>query len=356
MSGRRYRGSGHEGAPVDRNPGAEHRIPKARREEGLRLKVTAIAWNVVWEVVRFLPERVAFGMAAVVAVPFRLLAGTQRRQVRRNLARVCPEASESELDRLVADAFRSYSRYYVESFRAADLTTDAVDERTTTEGFEHLDGVLEHGRGAIVLLAHHGSWDVAARWAESNAYHLAVVAEVVRPRALFKKFVRLRESVGLEVVPLRRGDDLAGRLSTVLEANHLVGLLSDRDLTGRGPIVSLFGEPSRVPHGPVVLSRRTGAGVVPITMAQRPGRRWHLKALPPLDVSQGTVEEACQVVAHGIEDIVRSDPAQWHAFSPVWLADLPAHRRGDVPAGLLDHGLDDGPDDGLEPHDMGDTG
>jgi lauroyl/myristoyl acyltransferase len=311
-------------------------MPRDPREEGLRLKVSALVWHVVWEVVRMLPERAAFGLAAAAALPFRLVAATQRRQVRANLARVSPEASEVELDRQVVEAFRSYSRYYVESFRAADIPADVIRRRVTTEGFAHLDGVLDRGRGAIVLLAHHGSWDIAARWAEIHGYHLAVVAEVVRPRTLFEKFVRLRESVGLEVVPLRRGDDLAGRLAAVLEANHLVGLLSDRDLTSRAPIVSLFGEPSRVPYGPVVLSRRTGAGVVPISMLQLPGRRWHIRALPEIDVSQASIEDGCQAVAAGIEAIVRTDPPQWHAFSPVWLADLPPHRRGDVPEGLID--------------------
>lgn len=341
MTGRRYRGSGHAGEPVDRNPGAAQRIPRDPREEGLRLKVSALVWHVVWEVVRTLPERVAFGLAAAAALPFRLVAGAQRRQIRANLARVSPEASEAELDRQVVEAFRSYSRYYVESFRAADIPDEVIRRRVTTEGFAHLDGVLDRGRGAIVLLAHHGSWDIAARWAECQGYHLAVVAEVVRPRTLFEKFVRLRESVGLEVVPLRRGDDLAGRLAAVLGANHLVGLLSDRDLTSRAPIVSLFGEPCRVPYGPVVLSRRTGAGVVPISMLQLPGRRWHITALPEIDVSQGSIEDGCQAVAAGIEAIVRVDPAQWHAFSPVWLADLPPHRRGEVPEGLLDDA--DGP-------------
>lgn len=336
MTGRAYRGSGHAGEPIDRNPGAAQRIPRDPREEGLRLKASAVVWHVVWELVRLLPDRVAFGLASAVALPFRLAAGKQRRQVRANLARVSPDASKEELDRQVVEAFRSYSRYYVESFRAADIPPQDISRRVTTEGFAHLDAVLDRGRGAIVLLAHHGSWDIAARWAECHGYHLAVVAEVVRPRTLFEKFVRLRESVGLEVVPLRRGDDLAGRLAAVLKANHLVGLLSDRDLTSRAPIVSLFGEPSRVPYGPVVLSRRTGAGVVPIAMLQRPGRGWHIEVLPEIDVSQGSIEDGCQAVATGIEAIVRVDPPQWHAFSPVWLADLPPHRRGDVPEGLLD--------------------
>ncbi|HVL98505.1 MAG TPA: phosphatidylinositol mannoside acyltransferase [Egibacteraceae bacterium] len=322
----RYRGTGFPGQPVDRNPGAHERIPADPRPESLALRATAVAWNLVWEAARRVPEPAAHAGAALAAGLAYRIAGRMRRQLTANLARV---VEPHELDRTVRAAFRSYARYWVEAFRAADLDADDLDRRTTTNGFGPLDAALDEGRGAVILLAHHGSWDVCAQWGETHGYHMAVVAEVLRPRALFAKFVRLRETVGLEVVPLRRGEDLVGRLGRVLAANHLVGLLAERDLTGRGPVVRLFGEDARIPPGPVVLSQRTGAPIVPATMLQRPGRRWHIEVLPPLDVTGLGVEEAAQRVAGALERIIRLDPAQWHAVQPVWLADLPEHRRGD---------------------------
>ena len=321
----RRRGSGVPGAPVERNPGAAARIPADDRAEGLRLRAQALIWMVAWEVARRLPERVVFRAADLGGRVGHRCARAARARVRRNLGRVVDSAV---LDTAVRDAFRSYARYWAESFRAADLEPADVMARTDVVGFGHLDATLDQGRGVIVLLAHHGSWDVAAAWAEAQGYHLAVVAEVLRPRALFARFVALREAIGLEVVPLRRGEDLVGRLRSVLEANHLVGLLSDRDLTAAGPVVELFGHPARIPPGPVVLSKRTGAPIVPITMTQEPGRRWTVTCLPPLDVSSGTIVEGCAAVAAAIETLIRVDPAQWHAFSPVWLEDLPQHRRG----------------------------
>jgi phosphatidylinositol dimannoside acyltransferase len=323
-----YRGSGWPDQPVHRRTGALGRIPPDHRTEGLRLRVMARVWNAAWEVFRRLPEPVAFGIATLLSRLFCRLNRESRQRVRRNLARIVPP---EDLDRAVKRAFRSYARYWVEAFRAADLDPDDLDARTTTNGFEHLDKALEAGQGAIVLLAHHGSWDMAARWGESHGYHLAVVVEVVRPRKLFEKFVRLREEIGLEVIPLRRGDDLAGRLVEVLADNHIVGLLADRDLTGRAPVVEFFDERARIPYGPVVLSRRTGAPIVPVTMVQRPGRRWHIEAFPAVEVAGPSVEEGCQAVAHALEDLIRTAPMQWHALSPVWLADQPPHRREPPP-------------------------
>lgn len=324
MRAGRYRGSGWPGVPVDRRPGAAERIPPASRPENRGLRLRAFVWNLVWELARRLPGRLVFAIADVVGrLAFRLTPRS-RQQAVSNLLRVEGLAADpDEVIELVRGAFRSYCRYWAEAFRAADIAPADLDARTTTEGLDHVDAALDQGRGAIVLLAHHGSWDLAARWAETHGYHLAVVAEIVRPRKLFEKFVRLREQIGVEVVPLRRGEDLAGRLEEVLAANHLVGLLSDRDLAGNGLPVRLFGEPCRIPHGPVTLARRTGAPILPATLRQQPGRRWHLQILPAIEVADAEVDEAARRVAAGLEAIIRTDPAQWHAFSPVWPTDRP---------------------------------
>jgi phosphatidylinositol dimannoside acyltransferase len=323
-----YRGSGHSGQPVDRNPGAIGRVPREVEPEGLRLRLVGLVWEIAWELVRRLPEAVVFTAADLGGQLAHRFARALRAQIRRNLARA---VSHDRLDETVRAAFRSYARYWVEAFRCADLEPEDLDRRTTTAGFEHLDGALRSGRGIVVLLAHHGSWDVAARWAEAHGYHLAVVAEVLRPRRVFDKFVALREAVGLEVVPLAKGRSIATRLAQVLAANHLTGLLADRDLSGTGPVVTLFGEPSRMPRGPVVLSQRTGAAIVPITMLHRPGRRWHLQVLPVVDVSGLELSEAAQRCAEAIEQLIRLAPEQWHAFSPVFLADQEGSGMGVVP-------------------------
>ncbi|MFO8074925.1 MAG: phosphatidylinositol mannoside acyltransferase [Egibacteraceae bacterium] len=326
MSSRRYRGSGRRGEPVDRRRGAEGRIPAPRRPERAAERARGVLWSGVWELARRLPEPVAFGLADLAGRLAHRLAPATRRRVRANLAHV---VDADDLDATVAAAFRSYARYWVEAFRAADLDPGDLDRRTTTDGFAHLDAALEADRGVIVLLAHHGSWDIAARWAESHRYHLAVVAEVVRPRAVFRRFVRLREDIGLEVLPLHRDGDVTARLVRVLEANHLVGLLTDRDLTGRAPEVTLFGGRTRVPLGPAVLSRRTGAPIVPITLLQRPGRCWHLQVLPAIEPGQAGVRELHAAVLAALEALIGLEPAQWHAFQPVFGDAGPAGPSGE---------------------------
>ena len=46
--------------------------------------------------------------------------------------------------------------------------------------------------------------------------------------------MRQREAYGIEVLPLRSGSGVGRRLAGYLEKNWIVGLIADRDLSGRG--------------------------------------------------------------------------------------------------------------------------
>lgn len=322
--GYRYRGSGHPIAPVRRNHGAVGRVPPPRTAETLQQRLNGRLWTGAWETARKIPAPVANGLWRLGGRAASHLGDDD--MIRRNLARVVPS---SVLDQTVKRAYASYARYHAEAFRAADIDPAWLDRRTTTGGFEHLDAVLDEGCGAIILLAHHGTWDIAALWAESHGYHLACVAEVLRPRRVFHKFVEMREALGLEIVPLRRGDDVTGRLLQVLAANHLVGLLSDRDLSGRAPLVDFFGEPARIPAGPALLSKRTRTKIVPITMLHRPRMRYHLQCLPGFDTVDLTPREGVQRTAYALEELIRLAPHQWHAFQPIFEADRVEQPRGE---------------------------
>ncbi|HEX2263782.1 MAG TPA: phosphatidylinositol mannoside acyltransferase, partial [Pseudonocardiaceae bacterium] len=75
--------------------------------------------------------------------------GVGARQLRRNLARVVPDATSVGLDALVRDGLRSYARYWQETFTLPCADHDALLERLggAMEGVDHLNRALARGRG-----------------------------------------------------------------------------------------------------------------------------------------------------------------------------------------------------------------
>jgi KDO2-lipid IV(A) lauroyltransferase len=282
------------------------------------------AYKTAAELARLAPGPVA-SMAArgLGRAAYRVAAG-RRAQVERNLRRVDPTLTGRDLGRLARQTFESYARYYEESFRLPGTSAAALDAGFTHEGYEHLDAALTAGHGAIMAMPHLGGWEWSGFWlTQVKGVPATVVVEQLEPTALFEWFVDLRRSFGFEVVAL--GPDAGVATARALKANHVLGLLCDRDLTGTGPEVEFFGERTTLPGGPATLALRSGAPLLP-TAIYFDGPRRHGLVLPALDTTrQGKlrddVQRVTQDLAHALEGLIRRAPEQWHLLQPNWPSD-----------------------------------
>jgi phosphatidylinositol dimannoside acyltransferase len=298
-----------------------HELPPPPPET---LKQRAAYWQYrsVWEAAALLPDVVARRLPARIGASWARLASTgQREQVRANLARIVPDASAGDLDALVRDAYVSYARYWLDSFRLHTMSADDVLAASTDEGLAHVDAVRDSGQGGIFATGHLGSWDVGAFFTSQRRWGMVVVAELVEPRRLFERFVELRRRAGIDVIPLVRGGDMLDQLEArVTEQGQLATLLADRDLTRKGPIVEFFGEPCRLPPGTAALARRTGRPVCAGAFLTR-GHGFHGVVHPPFEIAELSVYDGTQVLATELERLIRRAPEQWHVFVRNWLAD-----------------------------------
>lgn len=303
-----------------------------RRAENWRHHAAYLGYTAVWEATARLPEAVAWRVPDRLGDAWYRFGGrARRRQVRLNLSRACGHPPADVLEEVTRRAYRSYARYWVDAFRAHTLNADDVRARSGERGLGSLDELAASGRGGILATGHIGSWDLGAFYATQRGWRLVVIAERLRPRRLFERFVRLRETLGIDVIPLERGADTIGQLETEVRDGAIATLLADRDLTGRGPVVEFFGEPCRLPPGPAALARRTGRPVVPGAFFTTPGG-WVGIAHEPIDVANVDVETGTQRIASALEGLIGEAPHQWHVFVPNWLAerepDHPAVRPG----------------------------
>ncbi len=295
--------------------------------ESLRQRAGYWGYRSAWEGVAHLPAPVADpAPAAVGALWHRFGSDDQQAQLRANLTRVMDHPDPSDLDRAVAAAYRSYARYWMDSFRLHTMDPATVVANSTGHQLELVDEMVAEGDGGILATAHLGSWDIGAMFTTQRHWNMAVVAEVVQPRRLFDRFVQLRRRAGIEVFPLVRGGDMVDRMAGAIERGGLATLLADRDLGRRGPIVEFFGEPCRLPAGTAVLARRTGRPVATGAFLARDPGQWHGHIHSRIDISGLSVVAGTQAIAHELEGLIRQYPEQWHVFVPNWLVDRePAH-------------------------------
>ncbi|MDP9297758.1 MAG: phosphatidylinositol mannoside acyltransferase [Actinomycetota bacterium] len=220
------------------------------------------------------------------------------------------------------DAFLSYARYWYDAFHATRLTAEEIALRFHVEGREHFDRAFDRGKGLIAALPHAGNWDVAGRWLQVEGIPMTTVAEQLKPERLFRLFCDHRESLGMDIVGLDSEGRVGHRLARALAANRLVALVADRDLTGRGVEVEMFGRPRKLPAGPALLALSSGAPVVVCALYDE-GNDWRLIIGPTLE-ARGTGNRKADVmtltrqIAEEFERAISAAPSQWHLFQQGW--------------------------------------
>jgi phosphatidylinositol dimannoside acyltransferase len=270
-----------------------------------------------------LPERTGRRVFETLGrVAHRRLHGV-RATVAANQARVLgAEPSDARVDHATREAFELYARFWFDAFRIRTMPEKEFNERIVVFGVENIDRALEAGKGCICALPHMGNWDAAGHWFGANGYRIAAVAEELRPPRLYELFLRHREELGMRIVGLTREGHVGQQLKQLLSENWMVALVADRDLTGRGTEVEMFGATRRVPAGPALLSLSSGAPLVVCPVYTRDDG-WEVRIEEPLEIERtGVIREdvaaLSRLMAERFERAIAAKPTDWHMFQPAW--------------------------------------
>jgi phosphatidylinositol dimannoside acyltransferase len=281
------------------------------------------AYGLGWALTRWMPEPVAQAAFAQVADQVWRRRGRGVRRLQANLRRACPDGSAADIERLSRAAMRSYLRYWCEAFRLPVWSREQVFERVVVHDEHVLRDAYARGRGVVAPLPHLANWDLAGAWACLSGTPLTTVAERLEPERLFRRFVAYREGLGMEVLPLTGGDAPLRTLFDRARAGRLICLVADRDLSANGVEVDLLGHPARLPAGPAMVARTTGATLMPVTLAYD-GPRLHITMHPPVEPVAG--RDGVRIMTQGVADAftagIRAHPQDWHMLQRVFVEDL----------------------------------
>jgi phosphatidylinositol dimannoside acyltransferase len=273
-----------------------------------------------------MPGPMAAAAASSIGFTASFANAERRAMIERHIQRVNPALRGNSLRVAVQQAFDSYAKYYMESFRLPGLTKRTVDRAFSVDGFQHIPDALALGNGCIFALPHLGGWEWAGRWMTDQGYKLTVVVEALEPPELFEWFADLRKDLGMTVVPT--GPKAGPAVLKALKANEIVCLLCDRDIERNGVEVDFFGERTTLPAGPATLGLRIGAPILPVGVYFTNSYNGHHALVrPPVSAVRSggglrdDVARITQSLAHELEFLIRRAPEQWHLFQPNWPSD-----------------------------------
>ena len=209
------------------------------------------------------------------------LSPKHRRLVTRNL-RIATAAGnpDAALTRSrVRETFVRAGGNLLGSIRAGTMQPEELREHFAVEGLEHIRRLIDARRGFVVVWSHMGNWEVLAQLVPvlGGGVRGGPIYRPLENPLLDRLTVQRRTQQG--AILFNKHDGFLGP-AAVLRDGGVVTVMTDQRAGGHGELCPFFGRLSSCTPLPGLLARRTGAGMVTISITTVATGRWRLTLRP----------------------------------------------------------------------------
>ena len=291
-----------------------------------RLEVHGVIWRraIDW-IVRHIPSWFHRPLILFSTTIFFFKAAPARKALAQNLKAVLPGSST------FANQLRAFRTFYSFGWTLTDAAVHRLLHarfRYELEGENFLRGLAET-KGAIVLTAHMGNYDLgAAIFAEKFQREIRIVrAPEPDPAAAQHVDLALAQS-GAGAVKVEYSDAgaaLSFDLLAALRKGEIISIQGDR-IAGdvARAAVPMFGRDVTLPSGPFVLSFAAETPIYPLFIVRIGFRKYKIITHQPITVRRAEGERDAQIEnamrhwSRVLEETIRLYWPQWYGFTPMF--------------------------------------
>ena len=267
-----------------------------------------------------LPLKITYKIALFISDLRYLFAHKDRRITKECLRVIFPDKSDREIRRIRINIFRNFAKYLVDFFRFSKLDAQYIKENIEIENIHYIDEALSKGKGAIIVSAHMGNWELGGVVVALLGYPFWAVALPHKYKKVDIFFNYQRGIKGMQVIQLGKA---VKQSLEVLRENKVLALAGDRDFSEKGIVLDFFGKPTIFPQGPAALSLKTGAAIIPAFMLRNWDDSFTFRFEAPLEFittgeKNNDLVKLTEKYKTIFEDYIRRYPDQWYAFRRFW--------------------------------------
>jgi len=277
--------------------------------------------KVTLAVAKYIPEIFMYKFCELAGLAFFYISKNTRQTVIDNLNKAFGEKPDNI--QLARDVFLNTARNAAEMAMWKKYDRKKLLEMVSVEGLEHIDKALKKGRGAIMLSAHCGNWELVPASFAAHDITGTVIGRKMKDERIDRLIKQMRESKGYKIIDR---DSSMRELLRVLKNNGLIGILADQDIKSiKGVFVNFFGHPAYTPVAPVVIALASKCAVLPTFIARDKNNKYKHKMIihPELEFcldkkDQDTIIRNTQLWSDCVENHIRQYPGQWVWFHKRW--------------------------------------
>lgn len=234
------------------------------------------------------------------------------------------EKPQEQIEKIARDCFRAMASTAVEFFMFMRYP-ERIKKLVQIEGLHYLDEALAKGKGVVALSAHFGSFPLLLSRLALAGYPIHSVLRRMRDSRLDKFFEGKRDGMGVGSIYTQPRKECVAQCLKALRKNEIVFIQLDQNFGTGGVFVDFFGEKAATATGPIVLSVRTGASIVPMFIHRVKGPRHKIVIKPALTVHKDAMGENNLVSTVSeftlmIENYIRQYPHEWGWIHKRWKA------------------------------------
>jgi len=263
--------------------------------------------------VRRISARAADRFGVFVGMVLWTVLPSRRTVARRNLQRALgDDPTGKDYSPVVRRVFQNIGRSFVEFARLRLMSREEIRPLVVGDGTTLFAEALQKGRGAVLITAHFGNWELLGFWAALETDNVDFLTGTLHNPFIDRLMQECRERMRVGIIPLTANARIVLRR---LRENRLIAMVADQHAP-QGMVVDFFGQPAATPKGPAMFAVHTGCPILPYLLLRERWDRHVVIVGPPIYPPESGDREADMRVmtekyTQFFEDVIRRYPDQW---------------------------------------------
>lgn len=267
-----------------------------------------------------LPLPVARIVGRFIGLSFFCVSRKYRRMAVCNILKAL-SLKKKDAVKMALSTFENFGVSFVEMVKFQGLSNDKISKYVEIEGYENYSKAAQAGKGAFLMSAHIGNWEMLAAVHSMLAGSITVIYKKTKNPYIEKYIKNMRHKNN--IISLYRRNS-ARRIISALKKGTTVGILPDlRTNKGLRIEADFFGMPAVTNYGIALLAIKTGAPIVPgFAVRTKEGRLKCIYGKPIYLEKTGNdphaLKKAVSKINLVLEDIIKKYPDQWYWMHDRW--------------------------------------
>ena len=271
------------------------------------------------QALRWLPLGLIRGLAGVAGAIYAWTHPKRVAVIERNLQFLDASLKRKTARRVYGEFGKTLADYFYIGTRSP---ADAVRIIGRTEGDEHLQKARQLGKGALVVTAHFGLFELGGLMLAHRGFPTLILTYPEPSRALSEWRAQFRRRWNVETLEIGPDRFAFLQIAERLRQGYFVASLIDRPHPSDHIPVSLPNGTVHFSTGILLLAAQGGIPVIPALMARQADGTYHSHIFPPLLIQdRGSRAETLRFYSQQIADtllpILCTHSEQWYQFVPL---------------------------------------